>query len=132
MRYVPPTVNRSLPRKSCMKKSTPEESISDSRQSLGSILRRASFPMHHRVSGKSKSSESSNISSSESSRRLSATFLSLFDRLGSSCRLERNMTKEKQTVVQFGSVAIREYEVTASHHPGGRAGVPIEVRQFNF
>jgi len=75
----------------------------------------------------SKTTDSTNISSTESSRRVSATFLSLFDRFGSSRRVEHNTTKEKETVVQFGSVAIREYEVTASHHPGGRAGVPIEL-----
>jgi hypothetical protein len=35
--------------------------------------------------------------------------------------------KERKSLIQFGNVYIREYEVTAGHHPGGRSGVPIEL-----
>jgi hypothetical protein len=35
--------------------------------------------------------------------------------------------KKDERAVRFGDVCIREYDVTASHHPGGRAGEPIEL-----
>eukprot|EP00804_Cyclotella_cryptica_P007582 CCRYP_010656-RA/>CCRYP_010656-RA protein AED:0.03 eAED:0.03 QI:248/1/1/1/1/1/2/467/243 len=127
MQCHPQTANGSLPSKGCMKKTTLDESISDSHRSLRSIFRRASYPVHHRDCGVSDAINATHISSSVENRRPSESILSLFTRLGSSRRVEHGVKKEKEAAVQFGDVVIREYEITASHHPGGRSGVPIEL-----
>jgi hypothetical protein len=43
-----------------------------------------------------------------------------------------DVNEERISVVHFGDVLIREYDITASHHPGGTSGVPIEVGGITF
>lgn len=127
--------------KSCMKK--PEDSTfaprgstlreilrraSSGRVSISDILKYQSTEATADLSDSSLRSTSSpeiNYSSHSSERRASESIRSLFAKLGSSRQVF--VEKKRESVVRFSDVCIREYDVTASHHPGSRSGVPIEL-----
>jgi hypothetical protein len=127
--------------KSCIKK--PEDSTfaprgsalreilrraSSGRVSISDILKYQSTEATADLSDSSLRSTSSpeiNYSSHSSERRASESIRSLFAKLGSSRQVF--VEKKRESVVRFSDVCIREYDVTASHHPGSRSGVPIEL-----
>lgn len=119
--------------KSCLKK-PPQSPQCHKRPSLREVIRRASYRrvstnIHdEQLTMQSETTEHSISDSCSSSRRVSESFRTLFARSqGSSHRIFAGREKEKKSLIKFGDVNIREYEVTAGHHPGGRSGVPIEV-----
>ena len=117
--------------KSCLKK-PPQTPSCCKRPSLREIVRRASSrrgSIHEVLKTQTETTTESILSDScSSSRRTSESIRTLFARLhGSSRRVFVEQERERKSLIQFGNVYIREYEVTAGHHPGGRSGVPIEV-----
>lgn len=119
--------------KSCLKK-PPQSPQCHKRPSLREVIRRASYRrvstnIHdEQLTMQSETTEHSISDSCSSSRRVSESFRTLFARSqGSSHRIFAGREKEKKSLIKFGDVNIREYEVTAGHHPGGRSGVPIEL-----
>jgi L-serine deaminase len=137
-----PSTMNSSPIKSCMKRPS-QASIADSRgslrdKSLREVLRRvssrrASISEVLRSQGTESTIEMSSSSHTSDSfeHRPSESCRTLFFKLGGSSRqVFAEKTDERKSIVRFSDVSIREYDITASHHPGGRACVPIEVRCF--